>query len=142
MRSRTTTYAFILLAIAASHYSSPAAQHGLVPNKANKLDKKGKLAAKDDLACQCRRIEQIAQRAANDQVLLDLPQVRPRRLRAPFLQVRPRYQESTSTGSLITSIHFESFCCGLASEALKDLTEGSRSFTDFALFAKGSSALA
>src|SRR6202043_265025 len=41
----------------------------------------------------------------DDQILLDLPEVRPRCIRAPFLQIRARNQASTSSRSLISSIH-------------------------------------
>src|SRR3569623_614233 len=64
---------------------------------------------KSDLVFQCRRVKQIAQRAADDQVLLDLPRVGPRGCRTPGLDVGTRNQKSISTGSLITSFHRASF---------------------------------
>lgn len=48
-------------------------------------------------------------RATDDQVLLDLTRIRPRRLCAPCLDVSGGNQESISTDSLMTSIHFVAF---------------------------------
>ena len=62
-----------------------------------------------DLVLQRRRIEQVAQRAADDQVLLDLPQVRPGRLDTPCLQVGGGNHSATSTVSLIMSFHLAFF---------------------------------
>ena len=51
----------------------------------------------------------LAQRVADDQVVLDLPRVGPRGFHAPSLDVGTRNQKSISTGSLITSFHRASF---------------------------------
>jgi len=99
-------------------------------------------AAKGDPAFQLRRVEEIAERAADDQVLLDLPQIRPRRARAPLLKVSARNQASTSTRSLMSNIHLGFFSCDEASEATSGFAAGSSGFNDFASRANGSSAFA
>jgi hypothetical protein len=99
-------------------------------------------APKSDPAFQLWRVEEIAERAADNQILLDLPQVRPRCFRAPFLKVRARDQASTSTRSLMSSIHLAFLSCAEAREATSGLAAGSSGFKDFASLANGSSAFA
>ena len=68
--------------------------------------------------------------------------IRPRRARAPLLKVRTRDQASTSTRSLISSIHLAFFSCEEASSPTSGLAAASSGFKDFASRANGSSAFA
>src|SRR5207342_878172 len=68
----------------------------------------GRAAAEGDLAGERGRIEQVAERAADDQVLLDLRRVRPRGVLPPGLDVGLGDQASTSTTSLTSSFQVES----------------------------------
>lgn len=99
-------------------------------------------AAKRNLAHQCWRIEQVAQGAADNQILLDLLRGRPGSFGAPFLDVRCGNQKSASTGSLMMSFHLAMRGASSASEAISGLTDGSSGSEVFTLLTKGSSALA
>jgi len=99
-------------------------------------------AAKRDLACQRRCVEQIAQRAADNQILLDLLRGRPWSLGAPLLNVRCGNQKSASTGSLMMSFHLAMRGASSEIEEISGLMEGSRSNEVLAILTKGSSALA
>src|ERR1017187_2633051 len=102
----------------------------------------GRAAAKSDLPLQCLAAEKVAERAADNQVLLDLPEIRPGRVGAPFLQVSVGNQVSISTGMLITSFHFGFFSSIELKAATIGLAAGSRSLNDFASSAKGRRMLA
>ena len=102
----------------------------------------GGAAAKRNLARQRWRIEQVAQRAADNQILLDLLRGRPGSFGAPLLNVRCGNQKSASTGSLMMSFHLAMRGASSASEAISGLTDGSRGSEVFAVLTKGSSALA
>jgi len=97
---------------------------------------------KSNLALQLWRDEQIAERAADDQILLDLPELRPRCPGTPFLEVGPRDHASTSTRSLSSSIHLGFLSGTEASEASRGLAAGSSGFKDLASRANRSSAFA
>ncbi len=68
----------------------------------------GRAAAKSDLSLQRLAAEQVAHRAADDQVLLHLPEIGPGRMGGPLLQVSDGDQKSISTGTLMTSFHSDS----------------------------------
>ena len=89
-----------------------------------------------------RRSEQVAQGATDDQVLLDLPQVRPRRFRTPRLQEGGGNHSAISTASLISSLHlgFRSPACAKAFTS--GLTAGSSGSAVLARFTKACSASA
>src|ERR1700722_13567980 len=72
-------------------------------------------------ALQVRSVEQIAERATNDEVLFDLPHVWPRSLCTPRLDVRSGDQESNSADSLIMSFHLEFFSRSSARDATRGL---------------------
>jgi len=90
-------------------------------------------------------VEQVAQCTRNNQILLDLSQIWPRRVGTPGMQVGDRDQASISTVSFTTNFHFEFFsltsAC-IAAKAAGNLTEGSSNFIDLAVLAKGRSASA
>ena len=86
----------------------------------------GRATAEGDLSGERWRIEQVAECAADDQVLLDLRRVRPRGVRPPGLDVGLGDQSSTSTTSLISSFQVDSRSGTSASAATIGLTPGSR----------------
>lgn len=73
---------------------------------------------------------------------MSLPQIRPRRPRTPRLNIRPRNQESTSTGSLISSFHLELRSPGSARDAITGFDAGFNGTRVFTFLANGSSDLA
>lgn len=95
-----------------------------------------------DPVAQISCTEEIAQCSANNQILLHLPQVGPRSLCAPCLNVSAGNQASISTGSLIKSFHREFFSRSSSSDATSGLIAGFNGVTVFAFFANGSSARA
>ena len=86
----------------------------------------GCATAEGDLSGERWRIEKFAERAADDQVLLDLRRARPRGVRTPGLDVGLGDQASTSTTSLISSFQVTSRSATSASAATIGLTPGSR----------------
>jgi len=99
-------------------------------------------AAKSNCPLQSRGVEQITERAGDDEILLYLPQIGPRRPRTPRLNIRPRDQESTSTGSLITSFHLEFLSSGSARDETSGFAAGFNDTKAFAFLTNGSSDLA
>lgn len=94
-------------------------------------------------ALQVRSVEQIAERATDNEVLFYLPQVGPRSLYPPRLNIRPGDQASTSTDSLIMSFHLEFFSRGSTRDATRGVvTAGFNGTTVFAFLTNGSSTLA
>lgn len=98
--------------------------------------------AEGDASRQSRRVEQITERTTDNEILLYLAKIWPGCLCAPRLYVGTRNQASTSTGSLITSFHFEFPWSGPASAAISGFTAGFKGTGVLAFLANGSSALA
>ena len=99
-------------------------------------------AAKSNLPLQSRCAEQITERTGDDEILFYLPQIGPRRSRTPRLNIRPRDQESTSTGSLIRSFHLEFLSPGSARDETSGFAAGFNGTRLFALLTNDSSDLA
>jgi hypothetical protein len=95
----------------------------------------GRSTAERDLSSKRWRVEQVAECAADDQVLFDLRRVRPRGVLAPGLDVSLRDQASTSMTSLSSSFQDESRSGTSASAATIGLTLGSRGAKCLALSA-------
>ena len=87
-------------------------------------------------------VEQITERTGDDEILLYLPQIGPRRTRAPRLNIGPWDQESTSTGSLITSFHLEIRSPCAARDATIGFAAGFNGTKAFAFLTNDSSDLA
>ena len=81
--------------------------------------------AEGHLASQCWRVEEVAQCAADDQILLYLRRVRPGRAGSPGLDVRLRDQASTSMVSFSSSFHVGSRNGASANAGTSGLTPGS-----------------
>jgi len=99
-------------------------------------------AAKSNCPLQSRCAEQITERSGNDEILFYLPQIGPRRPRTPRLNMRPRDQESTSTGSLTRSFHLEFLSPGSARDETSGFAAGFNGTKVFAFLANGSSEFA
>ena len=84
----------------------------------------------------------VAERTTNNQILFNLPEVRPGSARRPLLDMCKWNHESISTGTLTMS--FQSVFRSLfpASSGTMGLTDGSRGLKDFAFSANGRNALA
>lgn len=81
--------------------------------------------------------EDVAQRATDDEVLFDLPRVRPWRRRGPFLDVGGRNHASISSGTFRLS--FQAGASGALARArlATTRTDGSSGLNDFAFRASG-----
>ena len=99
----------------------------------------GRAATKGDFAFEILAVEEIANRTADDKVLLHLPEIRPGSMCGPFLQVRDGYHRSISTGTLMMSFQAGFFSSSAANSATIGLTAGSSALKDFALSANGRS---
>jgi len=91
-----------------------------------------------------RVIEDVAQRAADDQILFYLPWIGPRRRPAPLLDKGAGNHASISTGALMINFQLGASVAALAAapSAAMRFTDGSRSFMDLAARVKGRNALA
>ena len=87
----------------------------------------GRAAAESDLAVQGGCGEQVAQGTADDQVLLDLSQVRPWCMGPPGLDVGQRDHASVSTASLTSSFQRATLSASCANSGMSGLTDGSSS---------------
>ena len=108
------------------------------------VETRGRPAAERETLGKPRVIEDVAQRAADDQILFHLPRIWPWRRPAPFLDIGAGNHASISTGAL--RINFQ---CGASvaasSSALSAairFTDGSSSFMDLAARMKGRNAVA
>ena len=104
----------------------------------------GRPAAERETLRELRVVEDVAQRSADDQILFNLPRIRPRRRRAPLLDVGAGNHASISTGAL--RINFQlgasSAAPAAAPSAAIRFTDGSSSFLDLAARMKGRNAVA
>ena len=104
----------------------------------------GRPAAERETLREPRVIEDGAQRAADDQILLHLPRIWPRRRPAPLLDIGAGNHASISTGAL--RINFQLGASVAASAAAPSaairFTDGSSSFMDLAARVKGRNAVA
>jgi hypothetical protein len=102
----------------------------------------GRAAAKRELASKFITVEKIAQRAGDNQVLLDLSLIGPWSFGGPLLNMGDGYQASISTGTFTMSFQSAFRSSDPASSGTMGLTDGSSDLNDLALLAKSLSAFA